>query len=50
MQSKEVVQTTLRLPDGLRHQAKIQAAVLRVSLNDFIVNAVREAVPGSSKK
>lgn len=44
-ETEPVIQTTLRLSEDLHYRAKVQAAVLRLSLNEFIVRVIDDAAP-----
>jgi predicted HicB family RNase H-like nuclease len=48
--STQIIQTTIRLPEDLHQQVKIQAIKNRVSLNDLLVEAVVKALPSQAKK
>jgi len=48
--STQIIQTTIRLPEDLHQQVKIQAIKNRVSLNDLLVEAVVKALPSQTKK
>lgn len=41
---------TIRLPDGMRHQVKVAAAQLDISMNEWIVRAIKEKLGGQEEK
>lgn len=46
----QIKATTVRMPDDLHHNAKVAAALQRLTLSDYIVNILKTAVPPIKKK
>lgn len=41
----QIKATTVRMPDDLHYNAKVQAALNRLSLSDYIVKILKTTVP-----